>query len=212
MNIKMLKAAVAGLILSVSSFASAGLIIEKSLDTTNYGWNANVNGTSQQSTDFFMLTQTSSVSSVEWYGFRDAGLNFSIRFFDNITAGNNTSFFYEDLVLATAIGTGIIHNSYEIFKYSANITELTLLSNKNYYLAVNSTSASTWVWNFSAPSGNDLFHRNGDADTWREISSLGRDSHAFSLHGDAVSVPEPSTLVIFALGIMGLASRRLKKQ
>jgi hypothetical protein len=29
---------------------------------------------------------------------------------------------------------------------------------------------------------------------------------------DNVSVPEPTTLAIFALGIMGLASRRFKKQ
>ena len=32
------------------------------------------------------------------------------------------------------------------------------------------------------------------------------------LNFNAVSVPEPSTLAIFALGIIGLASRRLKKQ
>jgi hypothetical protein len=31
-------------------------------------------------------------------------------------------------------------------------------------------------------------------------------------YGDVTSVPEPSTLAIFALGIMGLASRRFKKQ
>jgi hypothetical protein len=30
--------------------------------------------------------------------------------------------------------------------------------------------------------------------------------------GAATAVPEPSTLAIFALGIMGLASRRFKKQ
>jgi hypothetical protein len=29
---------------------------------------------------------------------------------------------------------------------------------------------------------------------------------------DAAEVPEPSTLAIFALGLMGLASRRFKKQ
>jgi hypothetical protein len=36
--------------------------------------------------------------------------------------------------------------------------------------------------------------------------------HELTLHGETTSVPEPSTLAIFAFGMIGLASRRFKKQ
>jgi hypothetical protein len=36
--------------------------------------------------------------------------------------------------------------------------------------------------------------------------------HAIAAPDDNIDVPEPSTLAIFALGMIGLASRRFKKQ
>ena len=44
----------------------------------------------------------------------------------------------------------------------------------------------------------------GPSDEWWAVDNV--------VITDNVSVPEPSTLAIFALGIMGLASRRMKKQ
>jgi hypothetical protein len=48
--------------------------------------------------------------------------------------------------------------------------------------------------------------RTGNASTPRDQST----KYSFTL--DVQDVPEPSTVAIFALGIMGLASRRFKKQ
>mgnify|MGYP005988558707 CR=1 FL=1 len=49
-------------------------------------------------------------------------------------------------------------------------------------------------------------------DTLRFVSSNGNQVIFDNLQISRVDVPEPSTLAIFALGMMGLASRRFKKQ
>ena len=54
--------------------------------------------------------------------------------------------------------------------------------------------------------------------TWNNGSGVGDWSNNYigyvnyEINGVASQVPEPTTLAIFALGIMGLASRRFKKQ
>lgn len=52
---------------------------------------------------------------------------------------------------------------------------------------------------------------NGALDGVGSFSSIGN-GFLVDYNGPSTDVPEPSTLVIFALGIIGLASRRFKKQ
>ena len=52
-------------------------------------------------------------------------------------------------------------------------------------------SNATWIWTSKAYDDNNVY---------------------FSAAITATDVPEPSTLAIFALGLMGLVSRRFKKQ
>jgi len=51
-----------------------------------------------------------------------------------------------------------------------------------------------------------------DADITANNTRLVANQVDFLLNGSATDVPEPSTLAIFALGMIGLASRRFKKQ
>jgi len=85
-------------------------------------------------------------------------------------------------------GTGL----FELGSLPGGPFPISLLSVSNY--ALTSGSAGTFDV-FPVPMGNE-----GTVNYTYEFSV-----------GDQVSVPEPSTLAIFALGMIGLASRRFKK-
>jgi len=56
------------------------------------------------------------------------------------------------------------------------------------------------------------FYNAVSSDTdWADLSSLDG-GEGLKLYGEVAQVPEPSTLAIFALGMIGLISRRFKKQ
>jgi hypothetical protein len=66
-------------------------------------------------------------------------------------------------------------------------------------------------------NGQSKYHIHaGNHDSYTNLNYYQANSFTqwagFILVKDEVNVPEPSTLAIFALGIMGLASRRFKKQ
>lgn len=81
----------------------------------------------------------------------------------------------------------------------------------SYGLAFDVTDSSLWVTGF----GSNTFKQYSSAGAFLATSTFSgtSSSHAFGMEFDnSVDVPEPSTLAIFALGMIGLASRRFKKQ
>ena len=208
MKFKSLKVAVTGFILSVTclfNVANAGLIYEHSLNTNDFGWNSNI-GT-QQILDGFTLGSAASVNMIEWYGFRGNSTDpFILEFFNGI----NTLSFFDETLTATYIDTGILSGDgrNNIFKYSANITSVALAANTTYYLGIKSTNSMIWTWNFGSGGDGSSYVKSANNDTtWNAIPG----DMAFRLTSQT-QVPEPSTLAIFALGMIGLASRRFKKQ
>jgi hypothetical protein len=167
MNIKMLKAAVAGLVLSVSGFANAGLIF---VDSWHVGDGL----------------QWSSGTPTAYSGQETAALLFGgdasdyvISTVSNLITDINNSAWYDGM----GISMGILAQDFE---------------NGDLYT---SRVRSAYILDHSC--------RNRYADN--ALSCLESDTHinyAFRV----TDVPEPTTLAIFALGIMGLASRRFKKQ
>ena len=201
------------LMLGAYSTANAATILSKPLNLTLFGWNSNFPNNLQQSTDDVQLIAASTVDMIEWYGFGGAGTtSFRIRFFTGVADNAVTVHFYQDDVTATAVDTGFDHVGFDVFKYTADITDVLLMAGTRYELSIMSTLASTWTWNHSdSEGGDDLFHRDGDADDWREIGGPGVDSHAFTLLS-AMRVPEPGTLAIFGLGLAGLGFARRRRK
>jgi len=81
----------------------------------------------------------------------------------------------------------------------------------SYGLAYDVTDSSLWVtgWN------SNILSKFSSTGTLLSTTTFGgtSSSYAFGMEFDnSVDVPEPSTLAIFALGMIGLASRRFKKQ
>jgi len=190
MNVKMLKRAFAGLILSVSSLANAGLIYLDA-DTVSTG---------------STLISSSLITSL-------GTVNFSGEI-------RNTS--DNDLIAAGSVGNVFdINDNGALFTFDFDATSITFIFGGN-----------TGIFNMVAKDilGNtvDSFFTDdtGDGATAGPITlsgigirSLYWEDPGYSFAAidnvwisNTSDIPEPSTLAIFALGIMGLASRKFKTQ
>jgi hypothetical protein len=197
MKFKFLKAACAGLILSVSAFSNAGLIT--------------FNGTASDG-DY-----TSLPGSYTEAGFTLTNNSGSNYFVDNDFSTNLNS--WDDDVL-------------EFNSLTSSQATLTADGNINFdfssaFLGSFNSAASLTFEGFFAGGGSitqtfslglntrALFNFTGFNNLSSLVISAPTDG-MFALMDDltvsASSVPEPSTLAIFALGIIGLASRRFKKK
>jgi hypothetical protein len=197
MKFKFLKTACAGLILSVSAFSNAGLIT--------------FNGTASDG------GYTSLPGSYTEAGFTLTNNSGSNYFIDNDYATNLNS--WDDDVL-------------EFNSLTSSQATLTADGNINFdfssaFLGSFGSAASLTFEGFFAGGGSitqtlslglntrALFNFTGFNNLSSLVISAPTDGD-YALMDDltvsASSVPEPSTLAIFALGIIGLASRRFKKQ
>jgi hypothetical protein len=185
MNVKMLKAAFAGLVLSVSGVANAGLITETQIQTINFQdftFNFNVNDWVQGSGSTLLLEIQGD--------------------FTSSTSSEN----FELLVEGINYGTRSRNNSDSFVSYTRNTALLTNLFSFN-------------IANTNSFLVNDIFSFNVNFDSGVHVSfgndGIGSSNSPYvkaTYTYNSVAVPEPSTLAIFALGLMGLASRRFKKQ
>lgn len=190
MNTKMLKMAFAGLFLSISGFANAGLIFLDA-DTVSTG---------------SALESSTLITSL-------GAVNF---------LGEIRSTADDDLIAAGSVGNvfDIGGNSNALFTFDFDVTSITFIFGGN--LGVFNMIAKDMLGNTV-----DSFFTNNTGDgapagpiTLKGVGirSLFWEDPGFSFAAiDNVSitgvteVPVPSTFAIFALGIMGLASRRFKK-
>ena len=173
----MLKAAFAGLIISVSSFANAGIIA--------YDFEFQLNGGTY-------LTGSFTAEDLNFDNLIVDDELISLSFY-------NASFSLDNYVFNAAISDN--------FNFDLNANE--------FLLGGNSFSATGQRWNASGGTGFGFEAGNAcagfDLDGFFQGCDAQPATNIFQVVS-AASVPEPSTLAIFALGIMGLASRRFKKQ
>jgi PEP-CTERM motif-containing protein len=219
MNNKKISAALVGLIMAVSFNAHAGLI---TLDSTNANWynslgirtpfgqNYIIGNNGSISYNNFSVFDLSGISNnitsatLNFYnpsnGYTSDDLNETFSLFDVNTAiisligGSGGVSAYTDL------GTGVLYGSIivdgtvanSIVSVNLNASGLLALNNSNGLFAFGGSLVT-------ADDNNDrLFGYSRNQPVQLKIETL--------------SIPEPSTLTIFALGVMGLVSRKVKKQ
>jgi hypothetical protein len=188
MNIKMLKMAFAGLVLTVSGFSNAALI---EIDISDLS-----------AVTFTATSESSSIAFRE-----EAGYGFSlVDFFTDINPSliivNDVSSTFSNVV------NGQLFNRFRI--RANNTSELNISGEGPIYSMLTTGAAFIGVMTL------DLSDYSGRMRGVGATGNIASDYTPFlrDTFGtwEIVDVPEPSTLAIFALGLMGLASRRFMKK
>jgi hypothetical protein len=238
MKFKFVSAAIVGLILSVTflpNVANAGLI-------KSYDFNGDLTDTLGNGVDLLALggsisagqyhfeaaqglIMNSALASTTSYAFE---VGFSASLWDNSwgiswnSLVNFSNYGTNDNALYYSGSYGVGVYPYDASTYASG----TLLQNTPYVLgfvnnngsytiSINGTSVTSYDTDgYTTPSAlNTLrfFKDNYGEDFAGSVDFIRIHSDASSF-GQVAAVPEPSTLAIFALGMMGLVSRRFKKQ
>lgn len=231
MNLKLLKASIAGLAISVSSFANAGLLNVLYTDSSLGNADANAivaaqGGTATEisSTGFNTLSSAElgayDLLVVGWHGDGTFNFDWETVLLPFIQAGGGL-IFEAPASIGDLTNTGFViteqNSSNNLAAYDGFFGDAAFI---NTHMAITDLS-SDWDCHLDNSFGNcnlatasfgsgraiiggydSFFHEAGTSDYIINQAN-------WVTSGTAV--PEPSTLAIFALGIMGLASRRLKQ-
>lgn len=204
MRIRFLKVVFAGIILAASNIANAGLILDEDFDPINASdWTV--------SGGFVLGSPSSEFIDGNALYFNGSGTRSATTNAFDMTAGGVLSF-----MLKIGSGSGLFENADNgediALQYTTNGTTFNNLlvldtedvlyrgawGNVSFDIGANTVAASSTT----AFRITQLTHSGSSFDRWAI------DNVTISTQ----DVPEPSTLAIFALGMIGLASRRFKKQ
>jgi hypothetical protein len=222
MKLKFLQATVIGLMLSICNIANAGLI-------GSTIWKPGVPATTFDLWYFTANTSTDAVFDIVSWGEGDASnyhggdymINSMIWLLRNDGILDNNSILasnddFYDLALSGTDGSISHFDSYISMNLFAGDYVLIV---GTVDLAGNTPSFSDLDFTSKMQDKGTVYHYDGIGHTSDNISYgdygltyTGVEHTLINPVSPVSSVPEPSTLAIFALGIMGLAARRFKKQ
>ncbi len=201
MNIKILKAAVAGLVLLVSSFSNAGLLYDAGTPASGSGF-CDAEGCSG-STEWWVLDDFTSssdwlITGFEFFSVSGSNLNYISTSWEIISSD-------DPFGAALYSGSNVANVSGNSYLLSGlNIA----LSAGDYFLAHHHDYSVEYATAAMVTGNSGSFFHTDKASF--EVTRTGE--LAQKIYGNVAVVPEPTTLAIFALGVIGLASRRVKKE
>lgn len=194
----MLKAALAGLVLSISGFANAILIIDHEIDVTYDGITANHSYTGDGNLEQGGMLQLSfEADTFDYWNNMASDFWSAILVSENATRIGDYSWTYSLDGLSVSMGSLLGNNSASVH----------IINDVGFYAGMFDKLVINYTLNTSTSA--DLNPLDGNPFTFWNPLPFSAD---YVQGLDPKDVPEPSTLAIFALGILGLASRKFKKQ
>jgi PEP-CTERM motif-containing protein len=202
------------IVLSVS--ARAGVIFDNGAPRYDGSFGSDFDIPIQSVDDFWVLPGANTITDVHWWGHYDRNEplpaldDWTIRIF-----ANSDPDIYAEINWLHEFAIGDVGRSLtatvgelEFYEFSAFIPALTLAPNTLYWLSIVANTANEntdFYWSTSiAGQGGQAEQRISDGVDW---FNAGSSQLAFRLTNDNV-VPLPSTLALFALGLLGLTVRR----
>jgi len=186
MKFKLFKAALASVILSVSGLANAGLI---TVSETQYQW-----------VDFEDFTFTFNID--DWLLNNSSTLRVSVLGDFDSPGVENLNVLAESHNFGTinylTSGTTVLQQQQNYIEFYFDLTLSAVMTNE-----LLADDSATFEVNFSEQVHEFNIHYTNIGAAYAKIDFT---------YEQSTDVPEPSTLAIFALGMIGLASRRFKKQ
>ena len=206
------------ILLALSSSAARGeVIFDNGAPDFMDGWASDFVQPVQEAEDFVLAAGQNTITGVHWWGSYSYSTIPSVDDFTVQLFADNGGFPAVDPFVQLAVGdvgrtdTGDVGLGgqivgHTIFKYSVDISPVTLVPSTRYYLSiVNSTPGpvgESWRWTTSvegAPVGSHWWRVPGVI-PWTAAA----DSLAFNLTG----IPEPATLSLLTLGGLLITRRR----
>ncbi len=211
------------LILAVSPTVQASIIFNNGLPNSSSILGSDRDIPFELADDFLLSSGSNIIRDVHWWGayyYDDSPPeddHFVIRIYEEVSTGTpslsplfertvgnpNRTFWGRDDVLG-----------YDHFSYGTSISPITLIPDKVYWLSItNDTTNDTndhWGWIPVSNVGNSLGRYGDDLDWF----AAGTQFHmAFYLTDDVAQVPEPTTMLLLGLGLLGIAGirKRLKR-
>ena len=172
----------------------------------------------QQTADDFVLSEGQTITDVHFWGIYAFGNtptepdDFTIRIFPDDGGKPAIDPLHEFLVgdigrTDTGLDDTPSTSGSDIYEYWTIIPDTSLTAGVTHWLSiVNNTAADTddnWGWSPSSTPGNNFF-RNADEIAWTNTTGS---ELAFNLTG----IPEPSALVLGAMGLLSMVSLRRRQ-
>ena len=175
--------------------------IDFSFDLNASDWNQFVGGTDGDTLTFSFLDTTDlyNIDSSDIYSYK----------FD-LQAGTTVTNYYDGLAWSNHIysETG---NIGEAFNWNGSVLDFKLGYTNGVENSIHGSNPISRILTGAYGQLHQLYD-TGTGPTSGNLTIARWDGAGVTLSSTTTAVPEPSTLAIFALGLMGLASRRLKKQ
>lgn len=165
---------------------------------------------------FVLQAGATTVTDAHWWGscfFLDTfgvcpAADLTIAFYEDENGLPGTLIQSHDVGGASQTATGdLIADFWIEYAYSATFAPLALTAGTTYWFAIHSDVTDLfWGWETTSGDGSHARHSGG---AW----SLEDDNLAFYLTGETAAVPEPTSLILFGSGALGLLARmRRRKQ
>ncbi len=214
MKFKMIKAALAGLVLGVSGFANATIIWDQGPSTGDFGGSWNNYTISQNFADNVMFTSDTLVTGLNYFTDFDLSSQtgssaFNLHIYNDASGAPSTLFHQENLGFsASVLNAGTTLNGTSVNMLEFNFSGLNFLMNTTYWVGLSGNGFGAGQVSLSGTFPQDGQIARFSGDTFSTMATVG--DQMFQLTS-AAEVPEPSTLAILALGLIGLGARRFRK-